>query len=47
MILEHIKRRDALKPWFVFRSAVTGQYVSRLYALLNPTITVKERRRGK
>lgn len=26
-----------------YRSAVTGEYVSRLYALLHPSTTVKER----
>ena len=39
-----IKRWDTLKPWYVFRSAITGRYVSRLFALLNPAHTVKERR---
>lgn len=39
-----MKRRDVLKPWRVFRDAVTGKYVSRLYALLNPSTTVSERR---
>lgn len=38
------RRLDALKPWYVFRSAITGQYVSRLHALLHPNETVKERR---
>lgn len=38
------RRIDALKPWYVFRSAITGQFVSRWYALLNPAHTVKERR---
>lgn len=41
---EPVKRRDALKPWLLFRSAVTGRYVSRLYALLHPAETVSERR---
>lgn len=39
-----MKRRDALKPWRVFRDAVTGRYVSRLYALLHPATTVSEGR---
>lgn len=39
-----MKRRDALKPWLVFRSSITGQYVSRLFALMNPATTVSERR---
>lgn len=43
MITEPVRRRDALKPGYRFRSAVTGQFVSRLYALLFPRETVKER----
>lgn len=46
MISEPIKRRDVLKPWFVFRSSVSGRYVSRIYALMHPDLTVKERRWG-
>ena len=38
-----MKRLDALRPRYVFRSAVTGQYVSRLFAFLHPRETVKER----
>lgn len=38
------RRRDTLKPWLVFRSAETGRYVTRLYALLHPATTVSERR---
>lgn len=30
-------------PRYRFRDAVTGKYVSRVYALLNPTTTVRER----
>lgn len=41
-----MKKRDVLKPWLVFRSAITGQFVSRIYALLNPHTTVSERRKG-
>lgn len=44
MIAQPIKRRDVLKFWLVFRSALTGQYVSRAYALLHPLFTVSERR---
>lgn len=44
MIAENMRHLDALKPWYVFRSAITGQYVTRLYAFLHPAITVKERR---
>lgn len=36
---------DLVKPWRVFRDAVTGRYVSRAYALLHPSTTVSERRR--
>lgn len=30
-------------PRYRWRSAITGRYVSRVYALLNPATTVKER----
>lgn len=30
-------------PLYRYRSAVTGEYVSRLYALLHPSTTVRER----
>lgn len=36
-------RFDALKPRYRFRSAATGRYVSRAFALLWPRETVKER----
>ncbi len=36
-------RRDALRRGWRFRSAVTGQYVTRAYALLFPASTVRER----
>lgn len=39
-----MKKRDVLNPRLRFRSAITGQYVSRVYALLNPSTTVSERR---
>lgn len=42
-ITSPVRRRDVLKPGYVFRSAITGQYVSRLFALLHPAHTVKER----
>jgi hypothetical protein len=38
---------DVLKPWYVFRDAVTGRYVSRLYALAHPSTTVRQRVRRK
>lgn len=40
-----MKRIDALKPWRAFRSSITGQYVTRLYALMHPATTVSELRR--
>lgn len=45
-IHEPIRRRDVLKPWLAFRSAITGEYVSRAFALLHPDTTVSERRRS-
>lgn len=41
---EPMRKRDVMNPRYVFRSAVTGRYVSRLYALLHPKITVRERK---
>lgn len=32
-----------LSPHYVFRDAVTGRYVSKAYALLHPSTTVRER----
>lgn len=32
-----------VSPSYRFRSAVTGQYVSKAYALLHPRETVRER----
>jgi len=32
-----------LNPRFAFRSSVTGRFVSRLYALAHPRLTVRER----
>lgn len=43
MLAHSIRRRDVLNPRYRFRSAVTGQYVSRWYALLHPRETMKER----
>lgn len=43
MVSERVRRIDVLKPGYVFRSAITGQFVSRLFALLHPHVTVKER----
>ncbi len=39
-----MKKRDVLNFRLVFRSAIDGRFVSRLYALLNPHTTVSERR---
>ena len=46
MLTEPVKLHHIFKPWFTFRSAVTGEYVSRAYALLHPNETVAERRGG-
>ncbi len=44
MIHQPTKRRDALLKWGVrFRSAITGRYVTRLYAFLHPHETVAEK----
>lgn len=42
-IMHSIRRRDVLNPRYRFRSAITGLFVSRLYALLHPDTTVKEK----
>lgn len=34
---------EALKPRRVFRSAISGRFVPRWYALLHPATTVSER----
>lgn len=44
MIHRATRRRDVFKPWYVFRSAITGRYVSRLEALISPQFTVREKR---
>lgn len=43
MIATPTRRRDVLNPRFVFRSSVTGQFVTRWFALLHPRETYKER----
>jgi hypothetical protein len=35
--------RALLSPHWRFRSAVTGEFVSKAYALLHPATTVRER----
>ena len=44
MTPQPFRRRDALNWRLRFRSAITGRYVSRLYALLHPATTIAERR---
>ena len=44
MIQQPTRGRDTLKWWYAFRDARTGEYVSRLYALLHADTTVSERR---
>lgn len=41
---EPMRKRDVLNPRYVFRSAITGRYMSRIYALLHPSTTVRERK---
>jgi hypothetical protein len=41
MMLKHI--HALLSPSYRFRSAVTGAFVSKAYALLHPKTTVRER----
>lgn len=36
-----------LKKIYIFRSAITGRIVTKKYALDNPDITVKERKRPR
>lgn len=43
LIGERARRLDAFKPRYVFRSAVTGRYVRRWFALLFPSECVRER----
>jgi hypothetical protein len=40
-MIGHLKA--LLSPHWRFRSAVTGEYVSKAYALLHPRTTVRER----
>ena len=35
--------RAVLSRHYVFRDAITGKFVSKAYALLHPSTTVKER----
>jgi hypothetical protein len=42
MLVESIRRRDVFKRRYRFRSAVTGKYVPRWYALLFPRETMRE-----
>lgn len=43
MIIDPIKRA-AKRTWTAFRSSVTGRFVTRLFAKLNPNTTVGEER---
>lgn len=43
MLIEPTRRRDVFKRRYKFRSAVTGQYVSRWFAFKHPRETIKER----
>lgn len=40
-MIDTIKR--LIKPRYVYRSSITGEFVSRFYALTHPNTTVKER----
>lgn len=40
-MIGHIKA--VLSPHYRFRSAETGEFVSKVYALLHPTTTIRER----
>lgn len=42
---EPMRRRDAFNPRLAFRCAITGKYVSRIYALMHPNTTISERRK--
>jgi hypothetical protein len=44
MLVHTIRRRDVLRPSLRFKSAITGRYVPRWYALLHPSTTFSERR---
>jgi len=32
-----------LSPRYIFRDAITGRYVTKLYALLHPSTTIRSR----
>lgn len=40
-VIGHLKA--VMSPRWRFRSAVTGEFVSKAYALLHPSTTVKEK----
>jgi hypothetical protein len=42
-ILEPARKRDFFNPRYRFRSAITGQFVPRWFALARPSVTVRER----
>lgn len=41
------RRRDVLNYYLVFRSAITGRYVSRWYAFRHKDTTVSEKRKRR
>jgi hypothetical protein len=43
MLLEATRRRDVFDPRYRFRSAVTGEFVTRWFALRHPRECVRER----
>jgi hypothetical protein len=45
MLPEAARRRDVLNPRYRFRSAVTGEFVTRWFALRHPRECVRERAR--
>lgn len=40
---ETMKRRDVLRRGLRFRDAITGRYVTRMWALFHPSTTVSEK----
>lgn len=42
-MLKQLIERARRGPKYRFRSAVTGEFVSRLYAMLHPSTTIRER----
>lgn len=40
---ETMKRRDAFRRGYRYKSAIDGRYVSRVWALFNPSTTYAEK----